>query len=100
MRYVMCDLEFQGQGHKTETFCEISDLVISDTKRKFLSHYTTKDTYHAKCVASCLNLSFKVRGQDHKMEVYFFNFPRIDSVETDTKFTFLSHRHQEILNNV
>ena len=39
MRYVMFDLEFQGQGHNIDTYSfEFSDIdvAIVDTKLKFL----------------------------------------------------------------
>ena len=48
MRYVMFDLEFQGQGHNHETyFFEFPDihLVILDTKNKFLPHVPPEISY-------------------------------------------------------
>ena len=41
-----------------------------------------------------------VKGQGHNIDIYFFEFPDIDLVDVDTKIMFLSHPHQEILNNV
>ena len=56
--------------------------------------------YHIEFVTSCLTLNFKVIGQGHNIGIYFFTFPDINLVGIDTKITFLSYRHQEILNNV
>ena len=46
------------------------------------------------------DLDFKVKSQGHNIEVYFFEFPDIDLGNIDISITFLSHPHQEILNNV
>ena len=48
MRYIMFDLEFQGQGHNDEIyFLKFPDihLVIGDTKHKFLSHVPPEISY-------------------------------------------------------
>ena len=45
------------------------------------------------------DLEFQGKGQGRNIDVYILVIPDIDSVEISTKITFLSHPHQEILNN-
>ena len=48
----------------------------------------------------CIMFDLEFQGQGHNISVHFLEFPDISLVDIDTKVTFLSHRHQEILNNV
>ena len=45
---------------------------------------------------SCLTLDFKVKGQGHDIEIYFFEFRDIDLVFIDTKHKFQRYILQEI----
>ena len=57
--------------------------------------------YHIECATSCLTLNSKVKCQGHNIVIYFVEFTDINNlVRIDTTITFLSHCHQEILNNV
>ena len=77
-------------------FPEIYSVIVdSGYQKQVFMTYTTRDII--ECVTSCLNLNFKVKVQGHNINIFF---PDINLVEIDTKVTFLSHRHQEILNNV
>ena len=52
--------------------------------------------YQSECVASCLNLNFKVKGQGRNHATYLFEFPDIHLVIMDTKYKFLWHILTEI----
>ena len=109
--YVMCDLimfdlEFQGDRSEVKVTTmrpflknSLSLFVIVDTKHEFI-RYIYYQRYHIECVTSCLTPNFKVKSQGYNIGIYRFELFEVNSVKTDTKFTFSSHRHQEILNNV
>ena len=59
--------------------------------------YTTRDII---LNALCYTLNFEVKGHGNNIDIYFLEFPDINLVDMNTKMTFLSHRHLEILNNV
>ena len=101
MSCLTLNFKVKGQCHRHETyFSEFPyiNVVVVDTKHKFIWHIILSEiSYWMRYVMFDLEFQGPKRSQYYHI---FFGFPDINLVGIDTKITFLSHRHQEILNNV
>ena len=75
MRYIVFDLEFQGQKSKSRywytffKFCDI-DLIPLDTKHKFLRYILPEISYWMRCIM--FDLEFQGQGQGHDIDIHLF----------------------------